>query len=758
MSTPSESRARRALWAVGALALAFVGLVAFGLFVRWNSFQVPSAPTPDPVAALQANTQGVAHMEQFDFRTAEKDFDKAVLLAPDWLAAHINLGIALLNSSVDPTTLEKAESVFRQVLARDPENPYAHYCLGVITEYRTGTAEAYDHFDVVCRVDPLDPQAWSQKGVTHPAGGDSAEAQACFEEALRLDPYLNNARYNVAVQSRQISAARRKELLDELDALRRGEWETRTGFRYLEMGRYAEAVSRRRDLEAKDVGPLPVFAEAEPFRVRLADGAAWAKGADLGGGPEGELRRAVRGRFGATLVLLDYDRDGRPDLFLLGAVVQDGKVRDLLLHNEGGGGFEDVTAAAGLAEPRPGLGCAVGDFDNDGLPDLLVTGVGRQFLFRNAGGGKFEDVSAKAGLDKVAGVCLAAAWADLDQDGDLDLLLGRYADSPEQALANLRDSDSKGGGLMAFLNRGEATSLPPPQKQPPLSIAFRPLDGSQALLVSGAVAGLAVSDVDGDRDVDVLVLADGVGPMAVLNDRLLRFHRDRPLGDQAARWNGTLVLDVRHEERSDVLLLPAGGAPVLCPGGKRQTVNSPPLLHAQAVDLDLDGWTDVVGLSAGKAVLLHNEAGVLTQLPDAFGGDGGLLAVAAADLDDDGAPDVLLWSEADGLKLRRNLGNGNQGVRLDLSGQRDRMQMRTNEDAIGAWVAVQAGTLWTGGENATVNAGLGQSRLPLVLGVGRHPWADAVRVRWPDGLRQAELLVPAGRTFPLVEFNRRRDW
>src|SRR6185437_10561011 len=191
-------------------------------------------------------------------------------------------------------------------------------------------------------------------------------------------------------------------------------WLNESDVKYSQMGPLAEVLGRTDNPPAKPgCGPLPLFQRRDSLKVRLADGARWAKAADFGDDVVGKVRRLVRERFGATLVVLDYNRDGRPDLFLAGAVNEKGQVRDLLLRNDGFGHFTDVTAEAGLAQPRPTLGCVVADFDNDGKPDLLLTGVGVQKLFRNTGKGAFEDVSAQATLDKVASVCLGAAFLDL---------------------------------------------------------------------------------------------------------------------------------------------------------------------------------------------------------------------------------------------------------------------------------------------------------------------------------------------------------
>src|SRR5262249_31331261 len=147
------------------------------------------------------------------------------------------------------------------------------------------------------------------------------------------------------------------------------------------------------------IGPLPRFHPDEKLQIRLARGTHWATRADFGKDAIGKLRRRVRERFGAAMAVLDYNNDGKPDLFLVGAwVTRAGKVCDLLLRNDGNGKFTDVTVEAKLAGVRPSLACCVADFNNDGWPDLLVTGAGEQHLFRNTGRGKFEDVATKAQL------------------------------------------------------------------------------------------------------------------------------------------------------------------------------------------------------------------------------------------------------------------------------------------------------------------------------------------------------------------------
>ncbi|HEV2172553.1 MAG TPA: VCBS repeat-containing protein, partial [Nitrospira sp.] len=146
-----------------------------------------------------------------------------------------------------------------------------------------------------------------------------------------------------------------------------------------------------------------------------------------------ERRYIVETMGGGGVALLDCDNDGRLDI----AVVNDSTIDRFLAggdpmitlyHQDGSGAnlhFTDVTAAAGLNTRGWGMAIAVGDYDNDGLPDLYVTGYGHNVLYHNLGGCRFEDVTERAGV-KAGGFSTGAAWADFDRDGHLDLFVARY--------------------------------------------------------------------------------------------------------------------------------------------------------------------------------------------------------------------------------------------------------------------------------------------------------------------------------------------
>ena len=156
-----------------------MAVVAAGVtaFLLWPKPPVPPKP-PDLDGAVAHNTRGVALMEQRKDAEAEVEFAKAIDLAPDWLPTRINYGMALFNQQPAETKelavqVKKAQGVFAEVLVREPDNRYAHYCLGMIDMYVGKYPDAYPHFQKVNQLDPDDAHTWLRLGSTHPDGPDS---------------------------------------------------------------------------------------------------------------------------------------------------------------------------------------------------------------------------------------------------------------------------------------------------------------------------------------------------------------------------------------------------------------------------------------------------------------------------------------------------------------------------------------------------------------------------------------------------------
>jgi len=734
---------------------------------------------PDMMPVLKMNNKGIGRMEQFDYPEAAKTFEKVTKMAPEWIPGRINLAIAKMNEDNEKSRSQAIE-MFEDILKDDPNNLHAHYCLGSLLVHRRSPEEAIPHFEEVLKSDPKDAHSWLQLGLLLEEFSD--RRLDCVQRAVKLDPYLGSAIYALAQDLSKRDEKRKLELLNEFLAYDAQSANVHDE-KYTDRGPYGEVIGRYPDYKPKiQFGPIPLFIPSQNFKVRLATGARWASREDLRKSSHGELLSAVRDRFGATMVELDYNQDGKPDLFLLNAVVENGQVRDLLLRNEGGGLFTDVTTEAGLAGSRAGLGCCVGDFDNNEFSDLFITGVSRQWLFRNNGKGRFEDVTAEAGLDKLTSVCLGSAFVDLDQDGDQDLLIAQFAATPELALAALRgkENEASKGGLAVFLNVGKVPAVRPTEDPPPTEPKFRRLEKPADLVgPSGMVVNVAVSDLDDDHDLDLLVLADQQATAAVLNDRLLRFHRVilpetlLPPG----RWNGALVFAANHDSRSDLFVIGPGQRPLFLlsrPLGEEKNVrnrlergatNSPPLLQAQAIDLDYDGWTDVVGLSEQHIpVLLQNDGQRLVHRLEGLGADAGwpkdLISFRVGRFGLGKYQDLMVWSETKGLRLYLNRGNGKSAVNLEVTGHRKvhnnpgkGEKSRCNSDGFGVWTWVQAENLCSGMENTTLSASLGHSHQPIVLGLGPHLQPDVVRLRWPDNVVQAQLDVPASQLTRIEEVN-----
>src|SRR5687768_7516076 len=171
---------------------------------------------------------------------------------------------------------------------------------------------------------------------------------------------------------------------------------------------------------------------------------------------------------GAGVGFIDYDQDLDPDVFVVNGrdwtpqeieAFKSGSGRDMaskipselpkrggtcrLYQNNGNGAFTDVTNGSGIDVPMFGMGVSVGDYDNDGKPDMYVTAVSRNYLFRNVGPGKFEDVSQRAGV-RDSGWSTSSAFVDYDKDGRLDLFVCHYVEwTPATDIFNTVDGKNK---------------------------------------------------------------------------------------------------------------------------------------------------------------------------------------------------------------------------------------------------------------------------------------------------------------------------
>ena len=212
---------------------------------------------------------------------------------------------------------------------------------------------------------------------------------------------------------------------------------------------------------------------------------------------------------GAGCAFVDYDGDGWQDIILINGMDWPGHKRERstlrLYRNNRNGTFTDVTRAAGLDVELYGMGVAVGDFNNDGFPDLLVTCVGQNRLFRNTGKGTFVDITRTSGLGNRLAFSTSALWFDFDRDGLLDLFVCNYVKwSPEHDVFCSADGKQKsyctpeayrGDTCWLFRNRGNGT--------------FEDVTASSGIFDSSSKAlGVALLDDDQDGWPDLVVAND----------------------------------------------------------------------------------------------------------------------------------------------------------------------------------------------------------------------------------------------------------
>jgi tetratricopeptide (TPR) repeat protein len=711
-----------------------------------------------------------------------------------------------------PGNFEQALALLEQVIARDPDNLNAHYCRGLILEFQGQgrTAEAHREFQLVADRDPHDGHAWFKLGATltapdrpdQPAGPDQAEELIrIYSRALDANPYLVTALYKL---QQAYGWARKRDRQTELLAQWRalnpktsaaGPGDTAEAF-YGESGKYARVIDPFQvPRPSAEPAPPPRFDPPAPIRVKLPEGDRWIRADDLAG-KLAVLGRA-RDRFGATVATFDADGDGRADLFLAAAVAGPKGVRDALLLNKGEGAFEDVSRAWGLPDDRASLGAAAADFDADRRIDLFLCGPSGYALLRNDAGKRFADVTKQAGMADAKALGLTARWLDLDQDGDLDLYVVNNTELAHAADA-LGDAKVPSVSNAAFRNIGkpEPVAGRPQDNWAPLavapsdlpakaglSIAFEPWPNAEGLVgPPGHSLSLAALDVDNDRDLDLIVTRERADALLVLNDRLGAF---RSTEAPTVHPGALLVIDLDKDGRADLARVggpvsalrntrgegrgdrPVKPSPSDAPSSDWQPWPSsvPAWRSAVAADLDLDTWPDLLGLPAGGDQPIgwaRNDGAKLSQTTLPVGpfpdGVSRLSGLALADVLGDGLPDLVLTADGVGPMVARNLGNGMHWLGLDLGGRWKTSfdHMRTNPHGLGTRVTLEGQGLLVTHDHTTPSSGPGQSVGPVVLGLGKSPSAELVRLRWPDGTMQCELNLKGNATVPLAEFNRKK--
>ena len=493
---------------------------------------------------------------------------------------------------------------------------------------------------------------------------------------------------------------------------------------------------------------------------------------------------------GSGCAFLDYDRDGWQDILLINGADWPGHKKSRstlrLYHNNGNGTFTDVTMRAGLDVEMYGMGVAVGDYNNDGFPDILITCVGQNRLFRNTGKGTFVDVTTSSGLGKREGFSTSALWFDYDRDGLLDLFVCNYVKwSPEHDVFCSLDGKHKsyctpeayrGETCWLFHNRGDGT--------------FEDVTAASGIFDSSSKSlGVALFD---DNHIEKgwpdLLVANDTQPNKLYRNQhngtfkdaaveaglafssegkaragmgvdVADFDNSGTPGVAITNFDNEMIGLYRMSGKSFEDIAPQSGVGI----ASRNSLG----FGCSFLDVNLDGWLDFavanghidetvrnirgnVGYAQPPQLFLSNGKGSFRDVAAEVGGGFDQPKVgrglAYADFDRDGDLDLLLTTNNGPAYLYRNDQlTGNHSIRFRLVGT------KSNRDGIGASLRVFSGGIT---QSRIVKGGssyLSQSELPVTFGLEKRDRIERVVIDWPSGRTEEFKNLSAGRCYECTE-------
>jgi hypothetical protein len=491
---------------------------------------------------------------------------------------------------------------------------------------------------------------------------------------------------------------------------------------------------------------------------------------------------------GSGCAFLDYDRDGWQDILLINGADWPGHKKSRttlrLYRNNRNGTFTDVTSRAGLDIELYGMGVAVGDYDNDGFPDVLITCVGQNRLFHNTGKGTFVDVTHAAGLGKREGFSTSALWFDYDRDGLLDLFVCNYVKwSPETDVFCSLDGKHKsyctpeayrGATCWLFHNRGNGT--------------FEDVTAASGIFDSSSKSlGVALFDENRDGWPDLLVANDTQPNKLYRNQRngtfkdaaveaglafstegkaragmgvdIADFENSGTPGVAITNFDNEMIGLYRLSGKAFEDIAPQSGVGI----ASRNSLG----FGCAFLDVNLDGWLDFavanghidetvrnirgnVGYAQPPQLFLSNGKSSFHDVASEAGGSFDQPKVgrglAYGDFDRDGDLDLLITTNNGPAYLYRNDQlAGHHSIRFHLTGT------KSNRDAIGATVEIFSGGLQ---QSRMVKGGssyLSQSELPVTFGLEKRDRVERVVIYWPSGRTEEFKNLSAGRTYNCTE-------
>jgi enediyne biosynthesis protein E4 len=472
---------------------------------------------------------------------------------------------------------------------------------------------------------------------------------------------------------------------------------------------------------------------------------------------------------------IDYDQDGLLDLYLVNSAATKAykparPLRSALYHNNGDGTFTDVTQQAGVgAEGLFGMGVEVGDFDNDGYPDLFVCGYGRCILYHNDGDGTFTNITDHAKVENSGRWASSAAWFDYDNDGRLDLVIANYVDwSPEH---NFYCGD-RGPGMRSYCHPDDFHPQAPTLYHNNGDGTFTDVSKSSGLAQHpGNGLGIVTFDYDDDGWQDIFIANDHMPNSLFHNNRDGTFSEvgylagvavssdgqfEAGMGTDAAdvSGNGRMDIIVTHLDTQLARLYQNAGDGSFDDATFRSKLSYATFhlsgFGTRFFDYDNDGTRDLVmanghvldniqryhsetAYAEPKLMFRNNGRGIFENVSDQLGPDLLLPRVsrglAVGDYDNDGDLDILVSNNGQAPQLLRNDGgNENHWLEILLIGT------KSNRDGVGARVKLTAGDLVLYDQRKGGMSYQSAQDPRLHFGLGRHGEVDSVEIKWPSGV------------------------
>jgi enediyne biosynthesis protein E4 len=498
---------------------------------------------------------------------------------------------------------------------------------------------------------------------------------------------------------------------------------------------------------------------------------------------------------GSGVALLDYDNDGRLDIFFAngaplsdptapGTIPQKAGPRDWnrLYHQKEDGTFEDVTETAGLAGAGYDMGVAVGDYDNDGYEDLYVTGYGGNHLYHNNGHGKFADVTEASGTGG-GGWSTSAAWVDLDNDGRLDLVVLRYL---KWDFADLWCGERR-EGYRAYCHPDLFQPIVPLVYHNDGNGHFTEIAAKIGLDKPGKGLGIAIADYDRDGHTDIFVANDSMLEFLYHNKGNGTFEEVGLAAGVAVDGDGRTYAgmgvdfsDYNNDSLPDLIitdlanqkyaLYQNGGDGTFTYSSYTSGLAGATLLHSgwgvDFLDYDNDGWKDLI-VAQGHDIdniqldypqlrykepmlLMHNDG---KRLVDVSGASGDVFreawvgrGLAAGDIWNDGRVDVVVTTNSGPAYIVRNeTPTSNHWIGIKLVGH------QSNRDGIGAEIKLTTSKRTQFVTVSTAGSYLSSNDKRAHFGLGNDAAAQSIEIRWPSGTVQRLKNIAGDRVLVVDE-------